>query len=112
MFKFSPDQITLLIISTVGSLISVMIRPGGSAFRNVSHFFAGIFIAQIFTNPMIKFFNIDGDYAGVVGGVLAMCGAGFARVIIEASQNPEQARGLAKILADIFDIITGRGGRP
>lgn len=109
--RFTPDELMLFAISVAGSLINVLLTPFRTVRNTLAQFISGVFIAFIFTNPIVHYFGIDPTYAGPVGGTLAMVGAGAARLVVEVSNEPQKAKGVISLVMDILSVIRGSGGR-
>ena len=103
--RFTPEEFLLLMLSVCGSFVSVLMSPFRSIRQSVAQFAAGVLAGFVFTPPILKYFEIDPLYGGAIGAIFGLVGNGLIRMLVEASNDPEKAKGFAKLVLDMLSVF-------
>lgn len=90
-------------IALVGAtLVRVLTSPFHSFFRSVVMVVTSVFVAWLFTDPVVDWMRLNpGVYAAPVGGLLALTADGIVRMIFKVSSDPGVA-------IDLWNRLRGR----
>lgn len=85
------------LLTVIGAtVVKVASSPFHSITRAALMMFAAVFSAYVFTDPVVRYFEIGHDYYLAVAALLTLSGEGLMRMIITFSSDPEKLTGLIK----------------
>ncbi|PTX47004.1 hypothetical protein IQ03_03499 [Gemmobacter caeni] len=102
--KMFMDEYVIVITALIGTFIKLLLTPAKTLRETMGIAFSSAFMAIVFTESIVWYFEMDPILRTPVAVILTWTGDGIARKIIRIGENPSEAKSVVGGFVEILNI--------